>query len=279
MPLPKMPLPVKDYPLSLPQLEYHGTPYANGCLNWSQISLYIDCPEKYRRRYVDGVTEPNSIYAMEGTILAKVLEESGIRKVEKGKHMPLKVALGCHTKVHQQMLPTVSQWHGLKPAVVIERGQGFIRKLWGDGEPSINPVRMPNGKPGCEYQFTINLAGVDVTGTTDLVEDGAVLDYKVVSSRSSQRLKVDDSMQLGLYAVALGVPRVGYIMFDKDTGEITPQYSRRDFTRYRRWLEHTVAHVARAISLKVFPPCLPEKNSLCSKQWCHYFKDCYGAYS
>lgn len=253
----KIPLPGKDYELKLP----------SDHLSWSQIELYLQDPIKYQFRYVHGMKEPKTPALAEGTAMTRLLELSGIRKIKKGKHLGLDDALKNYVKIADE------EFKDLEDSGATERADKFLRELWSSGEPPFLPV-MVGKKPGCEYEFNVEIAGVPVLGYVDLVENDRVIDYKV--GKDAYRYDPQTSVQLDLYAVALGRTQVGYVVFEKKSGKIHFKNGSRHLKTAKRWIEITVSRVAQGISAGIFPPSNPAQNSLCSSQWCHFWNLCYG---
>lgn len=259
----RIPIAGEDYELKLPKDH----------LSYSQIDLYLKCPEKYRRRYDEGVQGPYTVALAEGTVMGKVLERVGKRLLpgktgKRGKPPALKTAQNWWDKAAAEEFPKVDEWYSENERVVETRGHAFLKGFYAEDEPArMKPVAV-------EEERTILIAGVPVLLIPDLVEENFVIDYKV--ARTDRNYKVDDSLQLSLYAYGFEKERVAYMIFRKEKLDHVLLPSERRNPNWQFWLEFTVAQVARAISMEVFPPCLPEENWLCSPKWCEHWKTCFG---
>ena len=262
----KVPMAGVDYVLNLPK------PH----LSYSQIDLYMQCPTKYEKTYIQGVREPSSSAPMEGTVMSKVMDTAGRQFLEKGKWPSIKQMQKMHGDFARQLWTAAILETG-KPKgdsmdVVIRRGQMFLQNIW--DELTLNPI-MFKGKPGCEYEIKQDIAGVPFLGFVDMVEEGVVSDFKV--ARSTEWYDADHSLQLGTYSHCLQREYVRFIVFCKESMCIETLTSRRDLKKNALWVNYSVAMVAKAISSGSFPPCNPAKNKLCSPKFCSFYSSCYGA--
>lgn len=263
-----------DYELNLPK----------GYLSNSQIEKYLNCPEQYRRAYVLGEEELYNENLAEGQAFHTVLRKTNDRYLRTGRHSTSLQAIKQLREaiaIENNKLPEPLTKQGMKPW--LERGIGFIKAAWGKkDQPIWRPCKMEDGKPGVEWEWKMELAGVPLTGFCDLVEETNCTDFKVASSARdwNKKLKYDpvQSLQANLYRIAANRLRFGFEVFEKSTGKVQfLSHKVDDLEPIRQWVTFAVAHVAKAISLGVFPPTSPDKNGLCDERWCPFWKTCAGA--
>lgn len=264
---PTIPIAGKDYELKLP------TDY----LSYTQLSMYLKCPYQYYMRYVMKQKQKYGVPLFYGGVVGSTLEEINRFKLKKKKDMSTKAAQKLLKTFFDDKEDQVEDWQDTDPDVVFAQSNKFIKAYMAEWADDIMPARMANNKPGIEWEFTVDLAGVPVRGFVDLVcENEGVIDYKV--KNDTRLIKVEDDLQLRTYADATQLGRTGFIVFQKKSGVIT-QIGRKkklNLKKNRQWLEIVVSRVAQAISAGIFPPTDPQSNFLCSEKYCSYWKQCYG---
>jgi hypothetical protein len=255
---PLIPMPGVDYELNLPK----------GHLSHSQVELYLQCAMKFWYRYVLGVKEPYNVNLAEGQIMSKVAEATNRHYMEHEKHLSLKEVLKTLGVVANKELKKVKKWMKETPDSVLGRQEDFLRRLWTtDSGPDWEPT-------GAEVEFNVEIAGVPVNGFIDMTEVSEVTDFKV--AKNTRFYQPTKSLQLDLYCHVAQIPYGSFLVFEKESGKITPKGELRNLKKVKRWLEIVYSNVAMGISNGQFHPCNPKENFLCSEQWCHNWKNCYG---
>ena len=260
-----VPLPGRDYTLKLPK----------GHLSHSQIEQYLGCGEQYRRNYVLGEPRRVSDSLAEGQAWHSLMRETNTTKLTKGKHITIRRAEDFHEGYCHLEAEKVDDWQGSNVKDWIKRGEKFIADLWKNDGPIYEPVVMPDGKPGVEWETRIEIAGVPIVVISDLVEADCVVDYKVAGDAS--RYDSMKSNQIAINQIATGKNCGLFEVFEKRSGRKRVISSKRTVEQCLRWMEFVVSHVAMGISNGVFLPTDPMKNTLCDVRWCNYFKTCRGA--
>lgn len=261
-----IPIAGKDYELKLPK--DHLSP--------SQIDTYLNCPQQYYRKYVCGEKEPYQAPLAEGQAWHSLMQITNLAKLKTGEHIARSEAFTVHKRACKAEAKKVQKgpadWEEW-----FDRGEGFIRSIWkGKKPPVFEPIVMPDGKPGVEWKWSIELAGVKVDGISDLVEKGCVSDFKVAST--AQFYCPISSTQANLNRIACDRKRFMFEVFEKRSGKKRDlSHKVDDLEKVRRWCTFQVANVAQAISLGAFPPTSPEKNKLCDERWCGFWDTCVGA--
>ncbi|ANU79405.1 Cas4 exonuclease [Mycobacterium phage BuzzBuzz] len=234
----------------------------------SQLKQYERCPYSYKLARVDKVWQRPAAWLPQGSAVHTVLEEYRRRELD-GDPMSLEEA---QEMFKEEYAKEVSQYTDVTPnfdwwfrsgrydgASDLERrwhiGLEQIEKFfaWTEGHPEEVIWIAPDGTPGIELGFDIDLDGVLVRGYIDAVlrdSDGNVIvrDYKTGNTPG-------DDFQLGVYSVALaetyGIepPQIGdYYMAGKKgvKGKPTYPYDLGDWPRERvaekfRELEENIA--------------------------------------
>lgn len=264
-PDPRIPLPGEDYKLQLPK----------GRLSHSQVELYLQCPLKYWYRYILGHKEPYNANLAEGSIVARLAEQSNLAYLAKGKHLNLKKMKQLLEKFAEEELGKVKNWVGQDKDKIMARQHEFLAVWYGGDGPDWQPVMMPDKKPGVEWKFELAIADVPVEGYIDLVEKTIVTDMKCSYKPDNYNAKL--SLQLALYMYAAQKTQGRFDVFHKgeEAFQRLPKTIKKA-DRIKRWLEITYSNVAQAISAGNFPPCNPQHTKYCAKTYCFFFGNCYG---
>jgi len=254
-------LPGRDYELKLPK----------GHLSPSQITLFLQCGEKYYREYVLGQRGPLTWPLAEGQTMARTMEWANKAFLADGEHLHKEALLTVHrTYANEECEKATGDDCDLQ--TVIDRGKEFLTKF---DHTQLNPV-MVGTKPGVELAKTIKIAGVPIKLVVDLLESEGVIDFKVAAS--TRYYDGERDLQMSFYAVAFDRTDVSFCVFCKKKMEIAWVPGTRDLKKTKKWLEIVVSRVAHAISNGVFPPTNPAKDFLCSPKWCPHWETCYGRY-
>lgn len=268
----KIPVAGQDYELNLPK----------GHLSFSQIDLYLNCPQKYYRSVVLGEEEEYTEPLAEGQAMHTVMKETNLTRFKTKKHLPLDKAIKLHRRACKDEAKKLSG--AGDPNEWMARGEQFLTKAWGKRGPVWRPCRMDDGKPGVEWDWNLELAGVKVKGISDLVEEGNCTDYKVASAARDYRKKPKydplKGLQANLNRIATQRNRFCFEVFEKMTGKIELLSAKvKELEPIERWVTFVVANVAQSISAGAFAPCDPTKNGLCDQRWCDFHSTCAGVLS
>lgn len=259
-------------------------------LSYSQINLYGNCGERYRLKYVMGNRLPGSSNMAHGRLMHKIIEEMLLHKRDIG--MPDK-------EFHHDLLSSnlddyfedVETWDPKIPDK--ELAETVSRELldiyYKDRLPDANPRAVElkidtilRGRiPFVGYIDLVEKSPMDTGPTDDPLYDplsvkstDGIRDTKV-TGRKYGKARVENSMQLTLYAHALDVEDVGFdLLVQKKRSEFAPQRS----VRGRQEKEHAldvVEGIAEAISAGVFLKTDPE-HWMCSEKWCPFWDQCRG---
>lgn len=263
-------------------------------LSYSQLNLYGNCGERYRLKYVLDNRQPGSSNMAHGRMMHKIIEEMLLYKRDEGK-LP---SPEFHEDLLSDKLPEyfedVDMWDEKIPDLV--KAEEASRELLGiyyrDRLPDtrVKSVELQLKTTLQTENFTIPFVGyidlvehgpMDTADPTDPLYDpeklkptDGIRDTKI-TGRKYPKGKVADSLQLTLYAEALGVEDVGFdLLVQKKKSEFVPQRG----TRSRADKDHAldvVDRIAGGISQGVFLKADPE-HWMCSDKWCPFWSECRG---
>jgi putative RecB family exonuclease len=167
-------------------------------LSLTSLKQYLQCPIKWKRRYIDKQPEPSSASLVLGGATHAALAQHYSWQIERGAGITVDELLDEYSaafdgRVEQEDV----EWKGETPGLVKDSGVGALRFYHGAVAPRIRPVSV-------ERQFEMSWPGVQwrLTGYIDLeTDDGAVADYKALAKRMSQN-DADSDLQPTTYLAA-----------------------------------------------------------------------------
>lgn len=151
-------------------------------LSVSSMRLFLTCPEKWRRRYVEGEYEPVGPAAILGSAVGRAEGTSYQEQIDSGLPLPAADVLDAFSAEWELELEQRGdrggiQWEDEKPGKVKDSGARVLGLYHRTVAPQIKPAAV-------EQRFNVGLPGVDwtFTGYRDLDElSGDVSDFKVRS--------------------------------------------------------------------------------------------------
>ena len=246
-------------------------------LSYSSITMYLDCPEAWRRKYVAQEPTKSNPALVFGSAFHGAIES------ELRGGAP---AESAWTETWSQALQRdVIEWGGTTPEGQYNEG---LRLL---SHPTVKTVimslvaRRDELGPLIERKVTLNVPGVPipVIGYIDLVlADGSVCDLKT-SRASWSEAKASDSLQGLFYLAALNQAgqdwhgwRFRHVVFVK-TKEPKVQVLENTHTPGEMFfLFRVVQAVWQGIAREVFPP--NPGSWKCNAQYCDFWRNCRGRY-
>jgi PD-(D/E)XK nuclease superfamily len=199
-----------DPPASLP-VDY---------LSLSSLRLLMQCPEKWRRRYIDHEPEPPSGRMLLGSCAGSALAQHYGTQIESGAGLCAEALLDeFATEWDDRTGRENVDWGTDTRGALKDSGAGALKVYHARIAPSVTPVAI-------EREFHLSWPGVDwdLTGYIDLEDaDGIVHDYKMTAKRLSQR-DADADLQADVYLGARraeGNPAAGF-RFDTMVRNKTP---------------------------------------------------------
>ena len=239
-------------------------------LSHSSITLYNECPQKYKFRYVDAVPEkPRHFFSFGRSV-----------------HSALEFFYGTKTPVPPSLAELFENY---KKTWVVEgyRDQSQEAEYYDEGKRILKAFHEKHAKDfhvplSVEYGFELEVEGVPVKGFVDRVDklpDGrlAVVDYKTGKKLATGRLEIDAQLTMYQYAceTLLGA-EVGDLIFYHLPTLKEHRASRRG-AKLVDELKSRVVTTAESITQEKFDP--KPDEMVC--RWCDYkpicpiFKDQY----
>jgi len=250
-------------------------------IHQSMINSWELCPERFRRRYIDGEIIPPGIAARIGTGLHKGAEVNHIQKIKTGKDEPLEViqdaARDGYTKAlengvffcREELGSAKKQMAGGLDHVVT------MAKLYRESlAPQVQPVLA---EKTIEHQ--VDGLPVPFVGTVDVfTSDGWLPDIKTAAKKWSQG-KADTSPQPTIYRELIRHETGRYpdkMSFEVFTKTKTPVHQSVITTRQSedfQVLIYRAKIMLQMIEQGIFPPA-PADSWTCSQKWCGFYFTC-----
>lgn len=248
----------------------------------TQLSLYFNCAEAYRRRYVEGEKIPPGIALLVGTGTHKGAEHNFRQKIESRSDLPKSDIVEAAVAGFEAetaggfVLSDEEESRGHK--VVIGEAKDLVATLAEvhaeQQAPEYQPVAV-------EHPYTIEFPGAshDLLTITDLIDDRSrVTDLKTAARRKPQT-EVDTSVQLTIYAAAYQL-QFGHppALVQLDTLVKTKKPGRQLLSSTRgpadfQTLLNRINVMLSGVHAGIFPPA-PVGHWMCSARWCGYFQSC-----
>ncbi|MDE2040519.1 MAG: PD-(D/E)XK nuclease family protein [Elusimicrobia bacterium] len=228
-------------------------------LSHSSISLFQDCPQKYKFKYVDKIPEKPRHFFSFGQSVHSALEF--LYAVQAPPPPTLEALLACY----QERWVSAGYRDGDQEAQYFEDGKRILAAYY---RKHAKDFAVPLF---VEYGFTLEVEGVPVTGKVDRVDalaDGrlAILDYKTGKALAASRVERD--AQLTMYQLAcerlLGrtVARLSFYHLPSLKEQVVERHS----TELVETLTKRIVSTAERISAGRFKPTPSE--AVC--RWCDY---------
>lgn len=213
----------------------------------SQLKLYERCPYAYRLSRIDKVWQRPAAWLPQGSAVheaAEAYERSGRQLSLDQTQDVFRTSYEHHVNSYCDVTPDFQAWFRSGPYagdVDVERRYNIGLEqtakyvVWYEQYPDEVIWIAPDGTPGIEIGFDIDLDGVQVRGFIDAV---IVRDGEVIVRDNKTGNKPGDDFQLAVYAVALeqsyGIPRptAGDYWMGR-TGKPTALYDLSEWTRER----------------------------------------------
>lgn len=239
----------------------------------SQVNLYMDCPRKYKHRYIDkikGVGNENLIIGSAHHNYFESVLKNRLMKMD----MTPSQRDNTRKEISDKMVKDMKETKLKIDIPKCEKIFDVLTKKW-DKEilPGLDPLEVE-----VEYKYKID--GYDFILYADLIQhyEGRkeIIDWKVVGRSKNQRT-VDNLLQLSFYALVTGIEDVAICSLVKNIKN--PKIDMVRSTRGKaeqEWCESIISGAIRGINMEYFPFCSTE-NFLCNKDYCDYWDICRGA--
>lgn len=246
----------------------------------SQLKNYKDCGHRYYLERVERVWQRPAAWFPQGTAVhraAEVYELTGRRLTVAEAQAVFETAYTAEVNDYLAVTPRTDFWFASGPyggeediprrfEIGREQVAKYLEYFGVSGKAAdIRVWVAPDGTPGIEMEFDVDLDGVRVRGKIDTVmvkinRDGKT-EIIVVDNKTG--LKPGDDFQLAVYAVALHelygiVVKTGYYWMAKTTGHLTRPYDLSAWTREAVSAEF--AAMDAAVRAERFEPTTDPKN-------------------
>lgn len=232
-------------------------------LSHSSLSLYAECPQKYKFKYVDKIPEKPRHFFSFGNSVHQALEFFyGVKSLP----APALEQVLDYYKEHWLAAGYRDQ---AQEAQYFDDGKAILTLFY---RKHISDYHIPFF---VEYQFQLDVDGVPVTGRVDRVDklpDGriAIVDYKTGKALAQDRAQGD--AQLTMYQMAceelLGAEVARLVFYHLPS--LTEQAVRRHSKDLVEGLKGRILSTAESISRGLFEPKPEEKKCY----WCDYKPIC-----
>lgn len=170
-------------------------------LSHAQIKIYLDCPRKWRLRYIDKIREPLTLPMLFGSCFHKAIEYNYRQKISTHEDLATQdVVTFFISSFEKHTLRNGHLFKELTRGQVELIGVKMITSFMGYVAPQVQPLYV-------EYPITVNVNGVTVTGRLDVITtDRMIIDNKsslpddVKTDEYIEKLR-DTDTQLPLYSL------------------------------------------------------------------------------
>lgn len=265
--------------------------------SFSQISLYQNCPRKYRYRYVDQIPTVPGVatwlsFGKKGHEYIEQILTARLQHTDLSGKIRNEIRKRIAQELKDDILEQIRVYH-----VALEEKHHSLVKLpeidvdsiayqlseltiqWDtDVLPEIEPIAV-------EQELNITIGGAPFIMYIDLIHQSErgpeILDWKFTTKAKGQ-LAAHQSLQLSIYGLATRVYSVGFCALIRPVeGKEAKWKPRVQIDRAMRtdgefqWAEQVVSDSIQAIRAGVFPVCSTE-NFLCNERFCDYWTICRG---
>lgn len=148
-------------------------------LSCSSVNLYLKCPLRWKRKYIDGKTESISPAALLGGAVGAAEKDSYQRQIEGGASFTTSEVLDTFSDAFELRRAKEGdnvRWEDEKPAKVKDSGAQILEVYHRIVAPTVKPIAVERG-------FAIVIEGVEwvITGYMDLECEDEIPDLKVRS--------------------------------------------------------------------------------------------------
>ena len=216
-------------------------------LSYSAMSMYLECSQKYKFKYVDRIPEAPKYFFSFGQSVHEALEYFY------GVPLPPPPSLEEVLAYYRKHWKKEGYRSPEQEAQYFTEGERILRGFYAKHAPGFKPPFF------AEYLFNLEVDGVPVTGRVDRIDklpSGklSVLDYKTGKAFDLERVKTDH--QLTMYQMAceelLGMPVERLTFYHLPT--LTELTSERHSPDQVRALKKQIAETAESIQAARFEP-------------------------
>lgn len=181
-------------------------------LSVSSIRLYLQCPEKWRRRYILREYEPPTGPMILGSSVGAAAAQADHAQIDTGERLPVDDVVDLFADEWEDRVQRKEvDWRDDKPGQLKDAGIAVVRTYEQEVGPQLKPVSV-------ERQFTLDFDGVDwsVIGYVDLELEGA--EGVVVADRKVRGRK------LSAADAATDIQPTMYLLAKRAEGQPAPRF-------------------------------------------------------
>jgi len=244
----------------------------------SQVSTFLDCGEKYRYSYIEGLPRPSTPSLIVGQTYHRALETAFQKRINgvtvNDEDIKRITAIAWDDVIVEAGNSKGGiDWQDVEATVLYSQAMALVALYWKELGCEIQPLLI-------EENFRVDVPGVPVpfVGIIDLITaDGAVIDHKT-AGRAWPASRVEKDLQATAYLYALwkmdGELRKS-LRFDVAIKTAKPKivtYEAHRTMDQLLWYERLLQRVWAAISARVFVP--NPTGWLCSPKFCSFWTQC-----
>lgn len=252
-------------------------------LSYSSISLYLDCSEAWKRKYIDKVPSPPTPTLLLGSAIHDTIENAVRFRVEGSGERALTEMFAEAWQARVDGAPDC-EWAADTPETVQDDGLRIVQgREFASMVRRLTPARDDAGL-WIERKVELQVPGVPVPiiGYIDMVTvDGVINDFKT-AARMWDANRAKEEIQPLVYLAALNqmgmtVPKNTFRHWVITKGK-TPkvvEFENNHTWDSIFWMFEMVRRVWRGIEHEVFVP-NPNTAWRCSPKWCPHWSTCRG---
>lgn len=210
-------------------------------LSVSSLRLLRQCPEKWRRRYVERDYEPPNGRMVLGKVFGAAEAQSDHTQIESGEPLDTDQVLDVFADEFELAAGEEVDWQGERPAAMKDSGADTLRAYHATVTDLPAPVEA-------EREIRVDIGGIELLCYLDVERsDGAVEDRKLTGRKLSQRT-ADSDPQASAYLAARraeGDPADRFV-FDTAVRVGRPYALRVETRRTDEQLDHFLAEIVQA---------------------------------
>ncbi len=258
-------------------------------VSFSQLMVYVRCPEHYLFRYVLGIRRPPTKAQKHGFALhetfayhfeQKKLDKKGVKARDAKDFFAgiFQSALEDYEIEMEQSRALLTKEYLAKerkssiPNLLLTGAKG-IDVYFKELEPKIKPDLVETA-----FNFPAG-NGIEMVGRLDLTDTSHVIHEMKTTRRTPSQQDINNDPQISIYQEAFlrlkGKPVRGiskdYIVFSKQDSRIVRFQVDRPAHNYATVLRAAHA-IMEAVKHNVFYCLHPAESWICSKEWCGYYK-------
>ena len=246
-------------------------------LSASGLGLFNQCPEAYRRRYIEGEKSKPNLNMTKGKAFHKAVELNMTEKIKTGKELPLvDMADACRDEMSDGLNDSDDNDDaGYEATDVILNVEQHLKTQSPDYQPTAVEIPFRIELDSCGHDY---VGFIDMVGT--LVESGdpVIVDWKTSKKKPIKNAQHDSVQLTGYYAsqaAELGTNievRLDYITSNKKGRLRHVQSTRRDADDVAA-LAQRIDIASKTIEAGLFPPA-SASGWWCGASWCQYHSTC-----